>query len=110
MINRFRAALGALVFAVCFSIGAIAQDATSSNLQFILMGTGLHPNDWGTQTNANLQKIENAITGYTTVASGGGGTVTLTNDQARYASFKITGALTGGSVIMSHPRRAPCPC
>lgn len=78
---------------------APAQDANSPLLQILLMGTGLHNNDWGTQTNANLTKVENAVAGFSSVASGGGGTVTLTNDQARYASFKITGALTSNSTI-----------
>jgi microcystin-dependent protein len=78
---------------------AWAADSTSTYLQLLLMGAGLHSNDWGDNTNTNLQKIESAMAASTTVASGGGGTVTLTDAQARYQFFSITGTLTSNSII-----------
>ena len=38
-----------------------AQDATSPYLQLLLMGTGLHIDDWGAKNNTNLLTLENAI-------------------------------------------------
>ena len=37
-----------------------AQDATSPYLQLLLMGTGLHIDDWGAKNNTNLLTLENA--------------------------------------------------
>lgn len=79
--------------AILAATAAIAQDLTSPNLQLLLMGQGLHANDWGSLTNQNLTKIENAVTGVSKITVSGSET-TLTVDQARFASFILTGTLT----------------
>lgn len=78
---------------------AVSQDATSTLLQLLLMGSGLHSNDWGTQTNTNLGKIENAIEGYSAVSVTGGST-TLTADQARYQTIAFTGVLASNQTVV----------
>lgn len=43
-------------------------DTNSSILLLLLMGDRLHNNDWGNRTNTNLQAIEDAIAGATSIA------------------------------------------
>lgn len=74
-------------------------DSTTAPLQLLIMGSGLHINDWGAQTSANLQKLEAAVIGVTTIATTGG-TTTLSDDQARSKVLKITGALTSNATIV----------
>lgn len=103
MKNLRYAVYAALIFAGGM-VAAIAQDANSPLLQLLLMGSGLHSNDWGAQTNINLTKLENAIAGVTSVVTTGGGT-TLTSTQARYQTFKVSGAL-GSNATITFPATA----
>lgn len=77
---------------------ASAQDATSPNLGLLLMGSGLHLNDWGTQTNNNLTKIDSYVAGYTPVVVTGG-TLTLSTAQATAASIVFTGNLASNETV-----------
>lgn len=86
-----------LFIAAALASGAQAADTTSTNLQLLLMGTGLHSSDWGTQTNANLTKVESAIAGISSITVTGD--ATLTADQARPAVLKFTGTLTANTTI-----------
>lgn len=59
---------------------------------------------WGTIYDTTLQLIDDAITGYTSVAIGGLSTYTLTaangtSDQSRYNLVQFTGALTGNCTV-----------
>lgn len=77
---------------------AQSSDTNSALIQLLLMGSGLHSNDWGTQTNANMQKIENAIAA-ATAKTVTGGSVTLTDDEARSAVIVFSGTLGSASVV-----------
>jgi len=85
--------------------------ADSTILNLDLQVTGANAGTWGTKTNDNLQKIENAIKGYTTVSVTGSGTIALTTasggtgDQQSRASLKLTGTLAGGVALEceAHP-------
>jgi len=68
------------------------------------MATGGRNNDWGTQANANFTKIETAIAGRLALASTGG-TVVLTDDQARNAFIDCSGILASNRII-EVPNRA----
>lgn len=70
-----------------------AQDATSPLLGLLLMGPGLHPNDWGVQTNSNLTKLENSIAGRTDITLGASD-YTLSADEARSAYIVLAGTLS----------------
>lgn len=93
IILRALVALLALV-----GVAAAQVDTTSPNLQLLLMATGLHPNDWGDNTNANLQKIEDAITATTSISTTGGN-ITLTQAQNRSSALSFTGTLVLNSVV-----------
>lgn len=72
----------------------------SPSLRLELMATGDQSGTWGDTTNTNLGTLlEQAITGYLSVAQGDVANLTLTttnyaSDQARNAVIRITGALT----------------
>lgn len=72
----------------------------STSLRLELMATGDQSGTWGDTTNTNLGTLlEQAITGYLSVAQGDVANLTLStvnggSDQARNAVVKITGALT----------------
>ena len=72
----------------------------SSSLRLELMATGDQSGTWGDTTNTNLGTLlEQAITGYLSVAQGDVANLTLTttngaSDQARNAIVNVTGALT----------------
>lgn len=72
----------------------------SPALRLELMATGDQSGTWGDTTNTNLGTLlEQAITGYLSVAQGDVANLTLTttngaSDQARNAVVRITGALT----------------
>jgi microcystin-dependent protein len=68
-------------------------DSVSSLLQLTLQQTGGNENTWGDILNAQLEKLEQAISGMTTVSTTGGDT-TLTDDQARPALIEITGGIS----------------
>jgi microcystin-dependent protein len=63
------------------------------------MGTGLHSGDWGTQTEGNLQKLESAIVGQLTTTTTGG-TITLSDDQARNGILAFNGVLTSNLIVV----------
>lgn len=79
--------------------------ADSTILNLDLQATGANAGTWGTKTNDNLEKIENAIKGYTTVNVTGSGTIALTTasggtgDQQSRASLKLIGTLAGGVAL-----------
>jgi hypothetical protein len=72
----------------------------SPSLRLELMATGDQSGTWGDTTNTNLGTLlEQAITGYLSVAQGDVANLTLTTtnyatDQARNAVIEVTGALT----------------
>jgi hypothetical protein len=74
----------------------------TSSLRFELQQTGENLNTWGVRLNTSLQRIDLAIAGYVSIAISGDHTLTVSNtsdDQARSAMLKFTGALASPSVI-----------
>lgn len=81
----------------------------SSSLRLELMAQGENANTWGNKTNTNLDKVEQAITGYQSVNIAGGSSVylsvvntsVLADSPGRNAFIVLTGALTSAiSVIV----------
>ena len=78
----------------------------SSSLRLELMATGDQSGTWGDTTNTNLGTLlEQAITGYLSVAQGDVANLTLTtvnggSDQARNAIVNVTGALTASRNVV----------
>lgn len=78
----------------------------SPSLRLELMATGDQSGTWGNTTNTNLGTLlEQAITGYLSVAQGDVANLTLTtvnggSDQARNAVVNITGALTAARNVV----------
>jgi hypothetical protein len=79
-----------------------------SDLGIELMATGENAGTWGTKTNTNLQIVEKAISGYVEKAVTSGGTTALTitdgdatesTSVARHAVIKLTGTITGNSIV-----------
>jgi hypothetical protein len=79
-----------------------------SDLGIELMSTGENAGTWGDKTNTNLQIVEKAIAGYVEVAVTSGGTKALTitdgtttesDSVARHAVIKLTGTITGNSIV-----------
>lgn len=100
MKNWLRGALAA-VLAISLALAparAQVADSSSSLLQLLIMGQGLHNNDWGLQTNLNLQKIENAIAASTPFTVSGG-SMTLTDDQSRPAVLSFAGVLVADLTV-----------
>jgi hypothetical protein len=82
--------------------------STFSDLGIELMSTGENAGTWGDKTNTNLQIVEKAIAGYVEVAVTSGGTKALTitdgtttesDSVARHAVIKLTGTITGNSIV-----------
>jgi hypothetical protein len=82
--------------------------STFSDLGIELMATGENAGTWGTKTNTNLQIVEKAIAGYVEQAVTSGGTTALTitdgdttesTSVARHAVIKLTGTITGNSIV-----------
>jgi hypothetical protein len=82
--------------------------STFSDLGIELMATGENAGTWGTKTNTNLQIVEKAIAGYVEQAVTSGGTTTLSiqdgdttesTSVARHAVIKLTGTITGNSIV-----------
>lgn len=77
--------------------------ADSTILNLDLMTTGSNSGTWGTVTNENLQKIEQAIKGYVSLSVAGNGTQALTTEsggtgsssQQANVALNLTGTLTG---------------
>jgi hypothetical protein len=79
-----------------------------SDLGIELMATGENAGTWGTKTNTNLQIVEKAVAGYVEQAVTSGGTTQLTitdgdatesTSVARHAVIKLTGTITGNSIV-----------
>jgi hypothetical protein len=79
-----------------------------SDLGLELMATGENAGTWGTKTNTNLQIIEKSIAGYVEQAVTSGGTTALSitdgdatesTSVARHAVIKLTGTITGNSIV-----------
>jgi hypothetical protein len=79
-----------------------------SDLGIELMATGENAGTWGDKTNTNLQIVEKAIGGYVEKAVTSGGTTQLTitdgdatesTSVARHAVIKLTGTITGNSIV-----------
>jgi hypothetical protein len=79
--------------------------ADSTILNLDLQVTGANAGTWGSNTNDNLEKVENAIKGYALVSVAGSGTIALTassggtGDQQSRASLKLTGTLSGAVAL-----------
>ena len=79
--------------------------ADSTILNLDLQVTGANAGTWGSKTNDNLEKIENAIKGYKAVSVATSGTLALTTasggtgDEQRRASLKLTGTLSGAVAL-----------
>jgi len=59
---------------------------SNGGLNLRLMTTGENDNTWGNQTNDNLKRLENKITGYASITlSGTTHTLTFTTDPTAYA-------------------------
>ena len=61
------------------------MSSTWSNLGLRLMATGENDGTWGAQTNDNLNRIEDAISGYATIAVSGNVSLTFTAQPTSYA-------------------------
>lgn len=82
-------------------------DTLSPVLGLLLMGDGLHNDDWGDQTNTNLETIEDAIAGVTNItgltggtSSSDGGIVTLVQSQTNAQFITLSGTLINNQVII----------
>ena len=82
--------------------------STFSDLGIELMATGENSGTWGTKTNTNLQIVEKSIAGYVEQAVTSGGTTALTitdgdatesTSVARHAVIKLTGTISGNSIV-----------
>ena len=79
--------------------------ADSTILNLDLQTTGANAGTWGSKTNDNLSKVENAIKGYAAVSVASSGTVSLTassggtGDQQSRASLKLEGSLSGNVAL-----------
>ena len=82
--------------------------STFSDLGIELMATGENAGTWGTKTNTNLQIVEKSIAGYVEKAITSGSTTALTitdgdatesTSVARHAVIKLTGTITGNSIV-----------
>jgi len=56
-----------------------------SNLGLRLMATGENDGTWGAQTNDNMNRVEDAISGYATIAVSGNTALTFTTQPTSYA-------------------------
>ncbi len=76
----------------------------SSNLRLEIQANGENASTWGTKTNNNLEMIEDAITGMSTLnTTGGDYTLSQNNaaaDESRNAILKVTGALVSTANII----------
>jgi hypothetical protein len=79
-----------------------------SDLGIELMATGENAGTWGDKTNTNLQIVEKSIAGYVEQAVTSGGTTALTitdgdatesTSVARHAVIKLTGTISGNSIV-----------
>jgi hypothetical protein len=82
--------------------------STYTDLGIEKMATGENAGTWGTKTNTNLDIIEKSIAGYVEQAVTSGGTTALaitdgdateSTSVARHAVIKLTGTITGNSIV-----------
>ena len=82
--------------------------STYTDLGLELMATGENAGTWGTKTNTNLSMIQAAVASYVEVAVTSGGTKTLditdgdateSTSVARSAVIKLTGTISGNSIV-----------
>lgn len=73
-------------------------DTTEGNLQIVLQETGGNNNSWGTISNANLQKLVDAISEDESIVTTGG-TTALSDDQQRPPFMRISGTLVSNATI-----------
>jgi hypothetical protein len=82
--------------------------STYTDLGIEKMATGENAGTWGDKTNTNLEIVEKAIAGYVEQAVTSGGTTALTitdgdatesTSVARHAVIKLTGTITGNSIV-----------
>jgi hypothetical protein len=82
--------------------------STYTDLGIEKMATGENAGTWGTKTNTNLEIIEKSIAGYVEQAVTSGGTTALSitdgdatesTSVARHAVIKLTGTITGNSIV-----------
>jgi hypothetical protein len=82
--------------------------STFTDLGIEKMATGENAGTWGDKTNTNLEIVEKAISGYVEKAITSGGTTQLTitdgdstesTSVARHAVIKLTGTITGNSIV-----------
>ena len=82
--------------------------STFTDLGIEKMATGENAGTWGDKTNTNLEIIEKAIAGYVEQAVTSGGTTALSitdgdttesTSVARHAVIKLTGTITGNSIV-----------
>jgi hypothetical protein len=82
--------------------------STFSDLGIELMATGENAGTWGDKTNTNLQIVEKSIAGYVEQAVTSGGTTVLSitdgdatesTSVARHAVIKLTGTISGNSIV-----------
>ena len=77
----------------------------STDLKLELMATGENAGTWGTNTNNNLNLIQQAVAGYEEVSIAGGAQTTAlvmsdaTISNARNAVVKFTGTITGNQIV-----------
>jgi len=86
--------------------------STFSNLGLILQATGENSGTWGERTNVNLQRIDNAVSGYSAVAvaatstsltfSTNTDTTTYTDENGRSKIIEFTGS-PGGTATITVP-------
>ena len=90
----------------------MASTWSSGGLNIRLMTTGENDGTWGDQTNDNLKRLENKITGFATVSlSGTSHTLTFTSNPTSYADedgrnfvLNFTGS-PGGTCTVTIPAR-----
>ena len=82
--------------------------STFTDLGIEKMATGENAGTWGDKTNTNLEIVEKAIAGYVEKAITSGGTTALTiqdgdstesTSVARHAVIKLTGTISGNSIV-----------
>jgi len=87
--------------------------STFSNLGLELQETGANANTWGSRTNVGLQRIDNAIAGYTTVVcnsttitltfSTNAASTTFTDENGRNKILKFTAGTAAASITVTLP-------
>lgn len=87
--------------------------STFSNLGLELQATGENANTWGDKTNVGLQRVDNAIAGFTTVQansttitlafSTNSGSTTFTDENGRNKIIKFTSGTAGAAITVTVP-------